>query len=176
MRSTSLKRLLLVFSFSIFIFACTLPFYIGASEPEEKIVYIEVTSTPQQAEELTDDEDQDDEEIVPEATPTVSINIDGAWTIWYGVDEDELSINFLQKGYEIVANAATSGDDSMSISGSINQAGDQVEGIWETTDGSSGTFTMVLSDDLFSFTGNMGGGVAFCGVRGSTAKPLICIK
>ena len=176
MKSASFKRVFLFLAISVFALSCTLPFYIGPAEPEEKIVYVEVTATPEEPAELPDEEDEEDETEDPSATPTVSVNLDGTWTIWYGIDEDELSISFLQQGYQLSANAATGGDDSLLFSGMINHDGDQVEGTWESTDGSQGNFTMNLSDDLFSFTGNLGGGVAFCGVRGSTEKPATCLK
>ncbi len=173
MKSASLKRLFLIFAISVFTLSCTLPFYIGPAEPEEKIVYVEVTVTPEEPTEIPE-EDVEGEE--PAVTPTVSVNLDGSWTIWYGVDEDELALNFLQQGYQLSANAATGGDDSMLFTGNINHNGDKVEGTWESTDGTNGNFTMNLSGDLYSFTGNMGGGVAFCGVRGSTEKPATCLK
>lgn len=170
MKSTSLRYLFVIFAISIFSLSCTLPFYLGTAEPEEKIVYVEVTSTPEEATLAPTEEPE------PAVTPTVSVNLDGAWTIWYGVDQERLALNFLQQGYQLTANVATGGDDSILFSGTINQEGSQVNGTWESTDGTSGNFTMVLSSDLYAFSGNMGGGVAFCGARGSASKPSPCLE
>ena len=175
MKSTSLKFLFVIFAISIFALSCTLPFYFGTPEPEEKIVYIEVTVTPEVAADTTDAAESAPT-TAPAATPTVSVSLDGDWTIWYGVEEEELSLSFLQQGYSLTANVATGGDDSLLFTGVINQDGKGVEGTWESTDGTEGYFTMVLDSAISTFTGNMGGGVAFCGARGAADKPGVCLK
>lgn len=150
--------------------SCTLPFYIGTPEPEKEIVYVEVTSTPVETEAPAAEAPQ---EAGP--TPTVSVNLDGEWTIWYGASEEQLKISFLQKGYALVGNSATGDGDSLLFNGTINQANDAVAGNWESTDGTSGSFMIKISSGLTSFSGNMGGGVAFCGSR-SGAKPSPCLE
>ena len=75
--------LMLVFS----TLACTLPFYVATSpESDVKIVYVEITSTPEE------DADSDDED---ETTPPIPVNLDGPWTIWQGSAEQKLTIDFL---------------------------------------------------------------------------------
>ncbi len=158
----------------IFTLACTLPFYIAtAPEPEEKIVYVEITSTPEEVAESTDT-DETDQDIV--ATQAVSINLDGPWTIWQGSAEQQLTIDLLQQGYDLVGNAAIGEGHSILFKGVINQDGTSVTGTWESTTGTSGNFTMDLSESLSSFSGNLGGGVPFCGTRMGTSKPQPCLK
>ena len=165
---TALIASLLVF----FTLACTLPFLI-TPEPVEKIVYVEVTSTPDEDVDSTDDA-ENKEEIEP--TPTVSVNLDGPWTIWQGSDEQELSIDFLQQGYKLVGNAATSDGHSIMFRGEVSQDGKSVTGSWENTNGTSGNFIINLNDTLSTFSGNLGGGVPFCGTRMGNSKPYPCIK
>jgi len=151
--------------------ACTLPIYF-AQPPEavEKIVYVEVTSTPE------DDNDTDTGGDDAESTEPVSVNLDGAWTIWQGADEQELAIDFLQQGYNLIGNAATNDGHSILFKGTVSQDGKSVTGIWENTTGTSGNFSMELNDALSSFSGNLGGGVAFCGTRMGSSKPYPCLN
>ncbi|MBM3137683.1 MAG: hypothetical protein FJZ98_05795 [Chloroflexi bacterium] len=147
--------------------SCTLPFYFGAPvEPEKEIVYVEVTAEPTTV---------NDEPAPVGPTPAVAVNMDGEWTIWYGSTEKLLKISFLQKGYSLVGNAATGSGDSLLFNGTINQASDGVTGTWESTDGTSGSFTIKLGEGLTTFSGNMGGGVPFCGSR-SGSKPATCLE
>jgi len=151
--------------------SCTLPFYFGAPvETDGEIVFEEVTAAPSTA-----DEEPAEEQQAAEPTPTVSVNLDGEWTIWYGTAEELLKISFLQKGYSLVGNTAIGNGDSLLFNGTINQASDGVTGTWESTDGTSGNFVMQLDSGLTSFSGNMGGGVPFCGSRAG-AKPATCLK
>ena len=169
---SSVKRLAIAgFVILMLALSCTLPFYIGTPEPEKEIVYVEVTSTPVETEAPAAAEEP--QAAVP--PPTVSVNLDGEWTIWYGASEEQLKISFLQKGYALVGNAATGDGDSLLFNGTINQANDAVAGAWESTDGTSGSFMIKLASGLTSFSGNMGGGVAFCGSR-SGAKPSPCLE
>ena len=162
--------LMLVF----FTLACNLPFYIAtAPESEEKIVYVEITSTPEEVSESSDDDEADQEVAV---TPTVSVNLDGPWTIWQGSAEQQLTIDFLQQGYDLVGNAATGDGHSILFKGVVSQDGTSVSGNWETTTSTSGNFTMDLSESLSNFSGNLGGGVPFCGTRMGTSKPDPCLK
>jgi len=154
--------------------ACTLPFYMGSQEAQETVIYIEVTSTPEES--PTEEPDEEETEDAPEVTPTVSVSLDGSWTIWLGTDEKELDLDFLQNGYEVTANVVTGGDDSTLFTGVISQDGESVSGTWESTDGTSGNFAMYLNDDFSSFSGNLGGGVPFCGVRGTGEKPSPCLE
>lgn len=169
---TTVKFIALMLVF--FTLACTLPFYIAtAPEPEEKIVYIEITSTPDDVSESTDT-DEADQDIA--ATQTVSINLDGPWTIWQGSAEQQLDIDFLQQGYDLVGNTAIGDGHSILFKGVIAQDGKSVTGTWENTTGTSGNFIMDLSESLSSFSGNLGGGVPFCGTRMGTSKPQPCLK
>lgn len=172
MRTSSARLLSILLIISIISLSCTLPFYIGTQEPQETVVYVEVTSTP---EDVATEEEEETEEVAG-ATPTVSVSLDGPWTIWYGTGEKLLDIDFLQTGYSITANAATGGDDSMLFRGTISQDGTSVTGTWESTDGNAGNFSMSLDSAPSSFSGNLGGGVPFCGVRGSGTKPSTCLE
>ena len=168
---SSMMRLAVAGSLIVLVaLSCTLPFYIGTPEPEKEIVYVEVTSTPVEAEAPAAEEPQ-----AAGPTPTVSVNLDGEWTIWYGASEEQLKISFLQKGYSLIGNAATGDGDSLLFNGTINQSNDGVIGTWESTDGTSGNLLINIAPGLTSFSGNMGGGVAFCGSR-SGIKPSPCLK
>lgn len=155
----------------LFTVACTIPIYFSEPEPVEKIVYVEVTSTPQ-GDDAADAESDTEQEAMQPAT----VNLDGPWTIWHGSDEQELEIDFLQQDHELVANAATNDGHSILFKGTIGQDGKSVSGIWENTTGTSGTFTIYLNDALSSFNGNLGGGVPFCGTRTGSSKPYPCLK
>ena len=150
--------------------ACSLPFTITPVEPEEKIVYVEITSTPEApaAEPQT--------EATSGPTPQVAVNMDGVWTIWQGSNEQQLTINFLQQGYNLTGNVATGGGHSILFKGTINQDSKGATGTWESTTGSSGSFNIYLSDSLQYFSGNLGGGVPFCGTRAGTMKPSPCLQ
>jgi len=160
--------LMLVF----FTLACTLPFYVAtAPESEVKIVYVEITSTPEEDE---DSDDDNDEDVI--VTPPIPVNLDGPWTIWQGSAEQQLSIDFLQQGGDLTGNTATGGGHSILFKGVLSQDGTSITGTWENTTGTSGNFTMYLGESLTSFSGNLGGGVPFCGTRMGTSKPNPCIK
>jgi len=61
--------------------ACTIPVnFAPVPEVEEKIVYVEITSTPAE-EAAVEDEDEEEEQ---DTADVVEINIDGPWTIWQG--------------------------------------------------------------------------------------------
>jgi len=159
--------LILVFS----AIACTLPFYLApAPVAEEKIVYVEITSTPE--DEVADSATEEEVEVAP----AVSVSLDGPWTIWEGSTEKQLSVDFLQKDNNIIGNAATDDGHSMLFKGTISQDGKSVTGIWESTTGTSGNFLMALGDTLSNFSGNLGGGVPFCGTRVGSSKPYPCLK
>jgi hypothetical protein len=167
--------LMLVF----FTLACTLPFnFATAPEPEERIVYVEITSTPEEVSDSADENEAVEDEVIEDisATPTVSVNLDGPWTIWQGSAEQQLAIDFLQQGYDLIGNAATDDGHSILFKGVVGQDGTSVTGTWESTTGTSGNFTMDLSESLSSFSGNLGGGVPFCGTRMGTSKPAPCLK
>jgi len=154
--------------------ACTIPIYFGSEpEVEEKIVYVEITSTPDEAEaeaETETDEEESEDEVV------LQVNMDGLWTIWRGSNEQRLSIDFLQKGSDVVGNTATDDGHSLLFVGTIGSDGKTVNGTWESTSGTSGDFMMEFSDEMDSFSGNLGGGVPLCGSRTANAKPSPCLK
>jgi hypothetical protein len=155
--------------------ACTIPVnFAPAPAVEEKIVYIEITSTPQ---EVVAESDTEADDMEPAAEgDVVPVNLDGPWTIWQGTAEQKLSIDFLQKGSDLIGNAATGDGNSMMFMGKISANGKSVSGTWESTSGTSGNFTMELNDALNSFAGNLGGGVPFCGTRMGSSKPYPCMK
>jgi hypothetical protein len=165
-RITMVFITLMLVSFTL---ACTL------TEPVEKIVYIEITSTPEDVADGADVSVSVTDEVVA-STPTVSVNLDGPWTIWQGTAGQHLMIDFLQQGYDLIANAATGDGHSILFKGVISHDGTDVTGVWESTTGTSGNFIMSLDQSLSSFSGNLGGGVPFCGTRMGTTKPNPCLK
>lgn len=168
------SRLLFITTFTALLFvsiACTLPFTISPVETgDEKVVYIEVTSTPVEV--------ATEAPVQAAATSTVSvpINMDGIWTIWQGSNEEQLTVNFLQQGFIITANVATSGGHSLLFEGTINQDNSNATGTWESTNGSSGIFNISFDGTAQSFSGNLGVGVPFCGTRLGSTKPAPCLK
>ena len=172
MKSSSLRFILGFSLLLIFSLSCTLPFYGATTEPEKEIVYIEITSTP--VEEDTAEPEAPTE--TPAQTPTVSVSLDGEWTIWQGTSEQQLAIDFLQQGYSLIGNTATDDGYSLLFNGTISQDSSSVSGTWESTKGTSGNFIIYMGSGYASFTGNMGGGVSFCGTRSGSAKPSPCIK
>lgn len=173
MKSLSLRLVIALIAILAVSLACSLPFVISPVEPEEKIIYVEVTSTPVPP---TATPLPPAEPAAPAATPAVSVNLDGHWTIWQGASEQKLDIDFLQQGYSLVGNTATDDGQSLLFNGTISQDGKNVSGTWESTRGTSGSFIMALDASLFSFSGNLGGGVPFCGNRSGVTQPSPCIK
>ena len=171
MKSSSLRLIVTITALMMLALSCTLPFYIGPAEPEEKIIYVEVTSTP--VEEVAEPTDAPSS---PAQTPTVSVNLDGEWTIWQGTGEQQLVIDFLQQGYSLIGNTATGDGHSLLFNGTISQDGTSATGKWESTSGTSGNFVMYLASGFTSFSGNMGGGVPLCGTRSGVTKPSPCLK
>ncbi len=154
--------------------ACTIPVnFVAEPEIVEKIVYVEITSTPEDVAELDEVEEQEPAEAETESVP---VNMDGAWTIWQGSSEQKLSIDFLQKNADLIGNAATNDGHSLMFDGVISADGTTVSGTWESTDGTSGNFQIELNDALNSFSGNLGGGVPFCGTRMGSSKPYPCLN
>ncbi len=170
-RETTVIRIA-IFSLFLILLSCTLPVYIVTTPAEvEKVI----TATP---EESAADTATAEPTLTAtfDVTPTVSVNLDGNWTIWQGTSQQELEIDFMQDGYSIVGNAATNDGHSMLFKGTISHDGQNVSGTWESTKGTSGTFTMYLEGAVSSFSGNMGGGVPFCGNRLSATMPSPCLK
>jgi len=174
MKSSSIRLTIALLAIMAVTVACSLPFVISPVQPEEKIVYVEVTSTP--LPQLVATTAPPAQPTQPVSTPAVAINIDGPWKIWQGTGEQQLDIDFLQQGYNLIGNTATGNGGSLLFKGTISQDSKSVSGIWESTSGTSGTFVMIFDAAISSFSGNLGGGVPFCGSRGSTAKPSPCIK
>ena len=170
-----ISKVIITIFLVFFTIACTVPLYLTSTPPEveEKIVYVEITSTPEEGED--EETDMDTEEEVAE-TPSVSVSLDGPWTIWQGSSEQRLAIDFLQQGYELIGNAATGDGHSLLFKGTVGQDGKSATGTWESTTGTSGNFLMDFGDSLSSFSGNLGGGVPFCGMRTGSSKPSPCLK
>ena len=173
MKSSSLRLAIALIAIMAVTVACSLPFVISPVQPEEKIVYVEVTSTPLPPTATTAPAA---EPTLAAATPAVAVNLDGPWTIWQGTGEQQLDIDFLQQGYNIIGNTATGDGQSLLFKGTISQDSKSVSGTWESTKGTSGSFVITLDASVSSFSGNLGGGVPFCGSRSGTAKPSPCIK
>jgi len=173
MKSSSLHLVIALIAILAVSVACSLPFVISPVQPEEKIVYVEVTSTPAPT---ADTSVPAAAPTAAAATPAVAVNLDGPWTIWQGTSEQQFDIDFLQQGYSLIGNAATNDGQSLLFKGTISQDSKSVSGSWESTAGTSGSFIMTLDASLSAFTGNMGGGVPFCGSRSISKKPSPCIK
>ncbi len=170
MKRTTFIILFAILTILLILLSCTMPIYIvtaptetddGSTDtPTPTLTYTPtVTSTPTYA-----------------VTPTVTVSLDGPWTIWQGTSEQMLDINFLQDGFDIIGNAATDDDHSILYEGVISYDGTTVSGTWESTNGTSGSFIMYLDGTYGRFSGNMGGGVPFCGSRTNTAKPAPCLQ
>lgn len=173
MKSSSLRLVIALITILAVSVACSLPFVISPVQPEEKIVYIEVTSTPVPP---TEASVPAAEATQPAATPAVAVNLDGPWTIWQGSKGQQLDIDFLQQGFNIIGNTATGDGHSLLFKGTISQDSKSVTGTWESTSGTSGNFIITLDASVSTFSGNLGGGVPFCGSRSGSAKPSPCIK
>ena len=173
MKSSSLPLAITLIALLAVSVACSLPFVISPVEPEEKIVYIEITSTPLPAESTPL---PTTEPTTSAETPAVPVNLVGPWTIWQGTKEKILDIDFLQQGYTLTGNTATDDGYSLLFNGTISQDGKSVTGTWESTNGTTGNFLMALDESLSTFSGNLGGGVPFCGNRSAATKPSPCIK
>jgi hypothetical protein len=171
MKSSSLRLVIALIAILAVSVACSLPFAIAPVQPEEKIVYVEVTSTP-----VPPTDASADESTPPATTPAVAVNLDGPWTIWQGTSEQQLDIDFLQQGYNLIGNTATGDGHSLLFKGTISQDSKSVSGTWESTSGTSGNFIITLDVSVSTFSGNLGGGVPFCGSRSGSAKPSPCIK
>ena len=168
----SRSKLLTAMAVTLFIaVACTLPFTITPVEPEEKIVYVEVTPV---IEEVVATEVP--VQAAPTATVSVPVSVEGIWTIWQGTNEEQLTVNFLQQGFVLTANVATGSGHSMLLKGNLNQDNSSVTGTWESTNGSSGAFNMYLDATGQFFTGNLGSGIPFCGARTGIPKPGSCLR
>ena len=175
MKRTTSITLFAILSIMLILLSCTMPIYIVTSETDEdddKEAEIVVNTAAPVATNTAVDTS------VPTyaATPTVSVSLDGPWTIWQGSDEQMLDINFLQDDFDVTANVATGDDSSILYEGVISHDGTTVSGTWESTNGTTGSFVMYLDSTYGRFSGNMGGGVPFCGNRLDTVKPSPCLK
>lgn len=173
MKSSSLRLVIAVIAILAVTSACSLPFVISPVEPEEKIVYIEITSTPLPPAATSAPAA---EPPLPAATLAVAVNLDGLWTIWQGTGEKQMEIDFLQKDYSLIGNTATGDGHSLLYKGTISQDSKSASGTWESTNGTTGSFNIVLDATAATFAGNMGVGVSFCGTRSGTTKPSPCMK
>jgi len=177
-----MKRKTVIILFALFttllvVLSCTLPIYIVTSDASDS---------------KSDDEEEEEEEEAIEAptatveptvtsTPTTAITpvlvyLDGPWTIWEGIEEERLDIDFLQDGYSLVGNASTDDGHSLLYEGTISSDGTSVSGTWRSTRGTQGNFIMYLDSTYSVFGGNMGGGMPFCGNRLNSSKPSPCLR
>jgi hypothetical protein len=174
MKRTKFIILFAILTILLILLSCTMPIYIVTSPTntdDDSTDKDADTSTPTLTYTPT-------ETSTPtyQVTPTVSVSLDGPWTIWQGTSQQMLDINFLQDGFDITANVATEDDQSLLYEGVISHDGKTVTGTWESTNGTTGSFVMYLDSNFGTFSGNMGGGVPFCGNRTSTAKPATCLQ
>jgi ABC-type glycerol-3-phosphate transport system permease component len=173
MKRTSTVILIAIFSLFLILLSCTLPIYIVTNPTATSDD--DATETPTYTPTITETPTPTSTPTY-QVTPTVSVNLDGAWTIWQGTSQQRLDIDFLQKDYAITANAATGDGNSLLFEGTISYDGTNVTGDWESTNGTSGSFVMYLDGSYTMFSGNMGGGVPFCGNRLSSNMPSPCLK
>ena len=173
MKRKSTGILIAVFAIFALLLSCTLPIYIGTAPTEEEEE--EVTEAPTLSPTVTETPTPTSTATLS-VTPTVSVNLDGPWTIWQGTSQQMLNIDFLQQGYSLVGNAATGDGYSMLFEGTISTDGLSVTGQWNSTKGTSGSFIMYLNSSYTTFLGNLGGGVPFCGNRMNTSMPSPCLQ
>jgi hypothetical protein len=175
MKRTIIITLFAVSALLLVVLSCTMPIYIVTNPTSESSSKDEETSTPTLTPTVTE---------TPAATytptyavtPTVSVSLDGPWTIWEGTSQKMLDIDFLQDGYNVTANVATDDGQSLLFEGVISYDGTSVSGTWKMTSGVSGNFVMYLDASYSTFSGNLGGGVPFCGNRNSSSKPATCLQ
>jgi ABC-type glycerol-3-phosphate transport system permease component len=173
MKRTTTVILLAIASLMLILLSCTLPIYVVTTAPTEEEK--DITETPTLTPTVTETPTPTSTPTYA-VTPTVIVNLDGPWTIWQGTSQQRLDINFLQKGFSLVGNAATGDGQSLFFNGDISYDGTNVTGIWESTSGVSGNFVMYLDGSYATFSGNLGGGVPFCGNRLNASKPAPCLK
>ena len=177
MKRTTLVVLIAIFSILLILLSCTLPIYIvtNSDDDDDDDDEKDITNTPTPTATITQTPTLT---YTPtyEVTPTVSVSLDGPWTIWEGTDQQRLDLNFFQDGFSVTANAGTDDGYSILYEGVISYDGYTVSGEWESTNGLSGTFVMYLDGSYGVFSGNMGGGVPFCGNRMNTSKPSPCLQ
>lgn len=174
MKRTSTVILLALFSLFLILLSCTLPIYIVTS-PTSTAEGKDLTETPTYTPTITETPTPTSTPTY-QVTPTVTVNLDGPWTIWQGTSQQRLDIDFLQKDYSVTANTATGDGHSLLIEGMVSYDGTNVSGEWESTNGTSGSFIMYLDGTYSTFSGNMGGGVPFCGNRLSSSMPSPCLQ
>jgi hypothetical protein len=168
---------IILFAISILlliVISCTLPIYI-VTNPTTTSEEEDATDTPTLTPTVTETPTPTSTPTYA-VTPTVMVNLDGPWAIWEGTSEKRLDIDFLQKGFDLTANAATEDGQSILFKGVISYDGTNVTGTWESTSGTTGNFTMYLDGSYTMFAGNMGGGVPFCGNRMNSTKPSPCLQ
>ena len=180
MKSSSLRLAIALIAIMAVTAACSLPFVISPVQPEEKIVYVEVTSTPLPAAATT-----------APAAERLSLRFNLLslpqppllLLTWMDPGQSGKApansswiLTFCSKGYNLIGNTATGKGHSLLFKGTISQDSKSVAGTWESTTGTSGNFVMTLDGAVSTFSGNMGGGVPFCGSRSGTTKPSPCMK
>ena len=155
--------------------ACSFPLYITpAIQPTSALPEI-VDQQPLQTETLpTLEPTQTVEPTATSMATALAARWDGPWTIWFGDAQTKVEIDFVQDGIKIVGNAVHKKGHSIAFTGQIAADGVTVNGNWEATDGTSGTFTMYDLDSFAQFNGNLDGRSPFCGARVATNKPASC--
>jgi hypothetical protein len=160
----------------LIVISCTLPIYIVTNPTTTEVDEDEdVTDTPTLTPTVTETPTPTTTPTYA-VTPTVSTNIGGPWTIWQGTSQKRLDIDFLQQGFDLTANAATEDGQSLLFEGVVSYDGTSVTGTWQSTSGISGNFVMYLDGSYSMFSGNMGGGVPFCGNRLNSSMPSPCLR
>lgn len=111
----------------------------------------------------------------PTPTPTPQLTQDwvGTWFLWVGDTYQTIEVDFSAERNQITGTIEEEGE-SRKINAVMSLDGITVTGDWESSSGNSGPIAMLISEDRQEFTGNLGGGVMFCGSREGTFKPNPC--
>ena len=116
--------------------------------------------------------------VVPPAATAVMVapvNWSGAWVMWMGSALQQYNIDFVIRNNQLSGNAAIGGGNSIGFYGLVSADNRIVTGNWESTDGTSGTFTFRILDTYTQFNGNKGGVEQVCGARSGIARPASCL-
>jgi len=160
------------------ILACTLPIQIVVPTEEPKSVPVQPTAVPPTAIPPTAVPPTPVPPTPVPPTPTVDVapvDWSGAWTIWMGADNQQLTLDLVMAQNQLTGNAAIGSGNSIAFYGLISADKRSVSGNWESTDGRSGTFTWRILDNYVQFNGNRNGNEQMCGSRSATTRPAACL-
>ena len=179
MKKTSLGLFFTVAAILAIILACTLPITITVpTTPEQphteaQPTIIVVTAVPTAVPPTL---------VPPTAVPPAAtaimaapVNWSGVWVMWMGSALQQFNIDFVIRNNQLSGNAAIGGGNSIGFYGLVSADNRIVTGNWESTDGTSGTFTFRILDTYNQFNGNKGGVEQVCGARSGIARPASCL-